>query len=106
MAGYRSSLVGQTITPRRPGAVSTRRADAARKSIEPRATIAAWGRPHRRRTPPHASRIAIGGYLDGGTAFDEALVEFGERYADRTDRDHRALADAVRSGRIEARSGV
>ena len=51
-------------------------------------------------------RIAIAGYLAGGAGFDEALVEFAERYADRNVRDHQLLAEAARSGRIEVRGGV
>ncbi|WP_435603888.1 DUF2252 domain-containing protein [Streptomyces sp. bgisy130] len=48
-------------------------------------------------------RIAIAGYLGQGTVFDEALVRFAERYADQNERDHQALADAVREGRVTAR---
>jgi uncharacterized protein (DUF2252 family) len=51
-------------------------------------------------------RIAIATYLGDKPTFDQALVEFGERYADRTERDHAALAAAVRAGRIEARTGI
>jgi uncharacterized protein (DUF2252 family) len=51
-------------------------------------------------------RIAIAGYLGSGPVFDEALVPFAESYADQNERDHRALADAVASGRVEAVSGL
>ncbi|MFD7878855.1 DUF2252 domain-containing protein [Streptomyces sp. NPDC059766] len=47
-------------------------------------------------------RIAIASYLGGGDAFDRALVPFAERYADQNERDHQALLDAVRSGRVTA----
>ncbi|MBM9505874.1 DUF2252 domain-containing protein [Actinacidiphila acididurans] len=47
-------------------------------------------------------RIAIAAYLGGGDVFDRALAEFAEAYADRNEKDHRALVDAVRSGRVEA----
>lgn len=50
-------------------------------------------------------RIAIAAYLGGGDAFDRALTVFAERYADQNERDHQALADAVRTGRVSARSG-
>jgi uncharacterized protein (DUF2252 family) len=50
--------------------------------------------------------IAIAGYLGRGDAFDRALVEFAERYADQTERDHRALVDAIDSGRIQAQTGI
>jgi uncharacterized protein (DUF2252 family) len=51
-------------------------------------------------------RVAIAGYLGSGAAFDEALATFAEAYADQNERDHQALADAVRSGRIAASPGV
>ncbi len=47
-------------------------------------------------------RIAIAAYLGGGEVFDRALVRFAERYADQNEQDHRALVDAVRSGRVKA----
>jgi sugar/nucleoside kinase (ribokinase family) len=47
-------------------------------------------------------RIAIASYLGGGDVFDRALVPFAEAYADQNEKDHRALVDAVRSGRVEA----
>jgi uncharacterized protein (DUF2252 family) len=51
-------------------------------------------------------RIAIAAYLGSGTAFDAAMVAFAEAYADQVERDHRALETAVRTGRIEARTGI
>lgn len=47
-------------------------------------------------------RIAIASYLGRGDAFDRALETFAERYADQNERDHRALTDAVRAGRLPA----
>ncbi|RSS57758.1 DUF2252 domain-containing protein [Streptomyces sp. WAC07061] len=47
-------------------------------------------------------RIAIASYLGGGVAFDRALVTFAEAYADQNERDHQALVDAVRAGRLPA----
>ncbi|TLS46492.1 DUF2252 domain-containing protein [Streptomyces montanus] len=49
-------------------------------------------------------RIAIAAYLGGGDAFDRALTVFAERYADQNERDHQALTDAVRAGRIPAQA--
>ncbi|MER5383849.1 DUF2252 domain-containing protein [Streptomyces sp. NPDC002688] len=49
-------------------------------------------------------RIAIASYLGGGDVFDRALVPFAEGYADQNEKDHQALVDAVRSGRVKARS--
>ncbi|WP_148592830.1 DUF2252 domain-containing protein [Streptomyces sp. WAC01526] len=50
-------------------------------------------------------RIAIAAYLGRGTPFDEALARFAERYADQNERDHQALQEAVREGRITAGPG-
>ncbi|MET7603530.1 DUF2252 domain-containing protein [Streptomyces avermitilis] len=47
-------------------------------------------------------RIAIAAYLGGGDVFDRALVTFAERYADQNEKDHQALVDAVRTGRVAA----
>ncbi|MEU9083598.1 DUF2252 domain-containing protein [Streptomyces sp. NPDC048357] len=47
-------------------------------------------------------RIAIASYLGRGEAFDRALVTFAEAYADQNERDHQALVDAVRAGRLPA----
>ena len=47
-------------------------------------------------------RIAIAGYLGGGTKFDEAMIRFASAYADQNDLDYEALNEAVRSGRVEA----
>ena len=43
--------------------------------------------------------IAIAGYLGAGDSFDRALAAFAEAYADQNERDHRAVHDAVASGR-------
>jgi Uncharacterized protein conserved in bacteria (DUF2252) len=51
-------------------------------------------------------RIAIAAYLGSGPAFDEAICDFAGVYADRNERDHRLLVDAIASGRISAESGL
>ena len=51
-------------------------------------------------------RIAIASYLGSGDAFDRALAEFAAAYADQNERDFRALADAVESGVIGARTDI
>jgi len=51
-------------------------------------------------------RMAIAAYLGSGAAFDTAVREFAESYADQNERDHQALVDAIASGRITARAGV
>jgi uncharacterized protein (DUF2252 family) len=71
------------------------------------ATYAGWcawslARAHAR----SGDRIAIAAYLGGGDAFDRAVAEFSAAYADLNERDHAALAAAVREGRLVAVEGV
>jgi hypothetical protein len=47
-------------------------------------------------------RVAIAAYLGGSDSFDNALARFGESYADTNERDHSALVEAIRTGRIVA----
>ena len=51
-------------------------------------------------------RIAIAAYLGGSGKFDQAVADFAETYADQTERDHAALADAVASGRVQAQTSI
>jgi len=51
-------------------------------------------------------RIAIAAYLGGSGKFDQAVADFAETYADQTERDHAALADAAASGRVHAQAGI
>jgi uncharacterized protein (DUF2252 family) len=44
--------------------------------------------------------VQIAAYLGKRDAFDLAIVQFAEAYADRTERDYQALAEAVKAGRI------
>jgi uncharacterized protein (DUF2252 family) len=44
----------------------------------------------------------LSGYLGRTDAFDQALAKFALAYADQTERDHAALASAVKSGRVQA----
>jgi len=44
----------------------------------------------------------ISGYLGKNDSFDEAVARFALAYADQTERDHKVLERAVRSGRIKA----
>jgi hypothetical protein len=38
--------------------------------------------------------------------FDEAIAAFAAAYTDQTERDHQALADAVKSGRVPVETGL
>jgi uncharacterized protein (DUF2252 family) len=51
-------------------------------------------------------RIAIASYLGKSTKFDNAIADFADAYADQNERDHAALADAVKTGKVQAQSGV
>ena len=66
--------------------------------------LCAWtlARAHAR----SGDRVAIAAYLGGGDSFDRAIAEFAEAYADQNERDHQALADAVKDGRVEAETGL
>jgi uncharacterized protein (DUF2252 family) len=66
------------------------------------AEICGWtlARAHAR----SGDRVAIAGYLGGKDSFDHALVEFAEAYAEQNERDHRALAAAVKAGKVVVES--
>jgi uncharacterized protein (DUF2252 family) len=51
-------------------------------------------------------RVAIASYLGGGAVFDRAIIDFSRAYADQNERDYQRLADAVKSGRIVAQTGL
>ncbi len=51
-------------------------------------------------------RIAIAAYLGGSDVFDKAITRFASAYADQNERDHKALVDAVASGRLAAEPGL
>jgi uncharacterized protein (DUF2252 family) len=50
--------------------------------------------------------IAIAAYLGKSDVFDQALAGFAEAYADQNERDHAALDEAVKEGRVTAETGV
>jgi uncharacterized protein (DUF2252 family) len=47
-------------------------------------------------------RIAIASYLGSSDAFDRAIAEFSEAYADQNEKDYDALTRAISSEKIEA----
>jgi hypothetical protein len=51
-------------------------------------------------------RIAIASYLGKGPTFDRAIVEFSRAYAEQNELDYKALAAAVKSGKITAETGL
>ncbi len=50
--------------------------------------------------------IAIATYLGKSDKFDQAIVDFSERYADQNERDYEEFVGAVKSGRLAALQGV
>ena len=51
-------------------------------------------------------RIALAAYLGSSDAFDRAVLQFSETYADQTERDHAALLAAIKEGSVPAVAGV
>ena len=47
-------------------------------------------------------RIALAACLGGSAAFDHAIAEFAETYADQNERDYAAFQAAVKDGTAEA----
>jgi uncharacterized protein (DUF2252 family) len=68
------------------------------------ASICGWtlARAHARSGDP----VAIAEYLGTGDAFDKAITDFSERYADQNELDYQEFVGAVRSGRLAAIEGV
>jgi predicted alpha/beta hydrolase len=68
------------------------------------AQICGWtlARAHAR----SGDRFAISAYLGKGDSFDRAIATFATTYADLNERDHDALVQAVKAGRISATQGV
>ena len=50
--------------------------------------------------------VAITEYLGESDAFDQAITDFAERYADQNERDYQEFVAAIRAGRLEAAEGV
>jgi uncharacterized protein (DUF2252 family) len=66
--------------------------------------LCAWclARAHAR----SGDRIAIAGYLGSSAAFENAVADFGETYADIAEGDHGRLAEAAAAGVVQARSDL
>lgn len=75
-----------------------------RSDLAPYARLCAWtlARAHAR----SGDAIGIAAYLGSSEAFDRAIAAFAEDYAEQNKRDHRALLEAIDSGRIEAKTGL
>jgi len=51
-------------------------------------------------------RIALAAYLGESGAFDQAIADFAETYADQNERDYAALQAAVKDGKVEAATEI
>ena len=51
-------------------------------------------------------RIALAAYLGDSDAFDQAIADFAETYADRNELDCAALQEAVKAGRTQAATDI
>jgi uncharacterized protein (DUF2252 family) len=51
-------------------------------------------------------RIAIAAYLGKGEAFDRAISDFAEAYADQNDRDFKEFTEAISTKQLEAVTGL
>jgi len=50
--------------------------------------------------------VTISAYLGSNDAMDQALADFAELYADQNELDYAALTAAVKTGRVEAQTGL
>ena len=68
------------------------------------AGICGWtlARAHARSGDP----VVIAAYLGRSDAFDKAIADFSQRYADQNEQDHERFVKAVRSGKLAATEGV
>ena len=85
-------------------ATGRRRAiERIRSRCSRRRTPTGWtrARAHARSGEP----IAISGYLGSGDAFDEAIGQFSERYADQNGLDHGRFVEQIDSGKLEVEKG-
>jgi uncharacterized protein (DUF2252 family) len=51
-------------------------------------------------------RIAIASYLGKSDGFERAITAFAVAYADQNERDHEAMRDAIKEGRLKAEPGL
>ncbi len=84
------------------GSLETDRLQPGAASVYSRVCAATLARAHAR----WGDRIAISSYLGKSDAFEQAIARFASAYADQNERDHQALVEAIRTGRLPAEAGV
>ena len=114
MQAVSDSFLGWTKSPATHTEYYVRQLHDMKYSIDPAglgppgmelyAGVCAWAlaRAHARSGNP----ATIAGYLGVGDVFDDALAAFAGDYADQTERDHAALAAAIKSGKVVAETGI
>jgi uncharacterized protein (DUF2252 family) len=63
---------------------------------------ATLARAHARSSDP----AKISGYIGKTHVFDQSIALFAKVYADQAERDYTALLDAIKSGRVQAKTGM
>ena len=56
--------------------------------------------------PRSGDPVAMSTYLGNNDAFDQAITDFSERYADQNEQDFEAFVTAFQAGRLEAVAGL
>ena len=84
------------------GSADVDRMSASVMTLYSRICGATLARAHAR----SGDEVAIASYLGSGDVFDRAVASFAAAYADQNERDFRTVAEAVKSGRLEAQTGL
>jgi uncharacterized protein (DUF2252 family) len=84
------------------GSINIEKLDAASLMEYSGLCGAILARAHAQTTEP----AVIAGYLGNGPSFDEAMGNFALAYAQQNEADHAALLRAVKSGGVQAETGV
>jgi len=72
-----------------------------------RAVRTGWeGCARRSARGPGHDRVALAGYLGRSDAFDQAIADFAETYADQNERDYAAFQAAAKEGKVEATTEI
>jgi len=89
-------------------AMHERASDATiRRRVDEVKTVArALRRRGAERSSYDGDRVALAGYLGGSGAFDQAIADFAETYADQNEGDYAAFQAAMKDGRAEATTEI
>jgi len=93
--------VGVSATHERAGDATIRR-----RVDEVKTVARALRRRGAERSSYDGDRVALAGYLGGSGAFDQAIADFAETYADQNEGDYAAFQAAMKDGRAEATTEI